>query len=459
MEEGTKISRKAYLFLHFSKQQNMSELTAEQVDIARKHDLSQNLFDFMDRHLMYPILENLVNIYDSSKIDELEFEILKDTYMTKLLKDIYLNLHPNETDLPEKYLARENEIINKLLPLNESTKKTLEILCSNEVQGNLKQDKLLNRQLILKFGIDDEKILELYEFGKLQFNRGDYVMSSDLLNNFKLLSTNESLILKAICGKFISDIISNDIKESKNEMNKLREIIDNRNYQGTTLEQLKFRNWLIHNSLFLFFNEIELSNQFKNKETPSQLLQMNEIFISSSYLSSIEASCPWILRYLIASVLYTKDFKKLRDLIRAIEIENYEFNDPFTNLINSIFIKFNYNELKQVVKEIKVLIETDFFIKNVNKELLLKNIYELVLKNILKIYKFLPLKNLNSFVGDDDDELILEIIKENENDLKFENGVLSLNVDVNDEYFQIYEKTKALSFKSTQFQNNAFGKE
>jgi translation initiation factor 3 subunit E len=437
----------------------MTELSAAQIEVARKYDLSGKFFDFLDRHLMYPVLDNLVTIYDAKKIDQLEFDVLKDTYMIKLLKDIYLNLHPNEKDLPEEYLEKEKEIKNKLVPLNESTKKTLDILCSKEVQENLKQDKISNRELIKSHGIDDSKIFELYEFGKLQYNRGDYVMASDLLNNFKLLSTDQELILNATCGKFVSDIMGGDIVEARNELTKLRDVTDNRNYQGSSLNQLKLRNWLIHNSLFIFFNEKELREQSSKNESSNQLLQLNEIFISSSYLSTIEASCPWILRYIIASVLYTKDYRRLKDLIRAVEIESYEFQDPFTLLIDSLFIKFNFNKLNEIYSNIKILIETDFFINHLNRDSLLKNILELILKNVLKIYKSLTIENFkNQFINDINEKPILDIIESN-NEFIYESGLISLNKESNDEYFQIYEKTKALSFKSTQFLNNAFGKD
>ncbi|KAG0678594.1 eukaryotic translation initiation factor 3 subunit E [Pichia californica] len=439
---------------------SQESLTESQIEIARKYDLSSKFFNFLDRHLIYPLLENLVTIYDVKEIDQMEYDILKDTYMIKLLKDIYLNLHPNEKDLPSEILNKENEIISKLVLLNDSTKKTLEILCSKEIQENLKQDKNLNKDLLKNNGIDDSKILELYEFGKLQYNRGDYVMASDLLNNFKLLSINQDLILNATCGKLVSDIMSNDWLEAKNELVKLREITDNRNYQGSTLEQLKLRNWSIHNSLFIFFNEKDLNEQFNNNEISNQLLQMNEIFISSSYLSAIEASCPWILRYIIASVLYTKDFRRLKDLIRAVEIETYEFEDPFTKLIDSLFIKFNLNELNLIFENIKILIETDYFINHLNSNQLIKNIIELILRNVLKIYKFLSIDNFKTnFINNINDDLIIEIINSN-NDINITNdNIISLKTDKTDNYFQVYEKTKALSFKSTQFLNNAFGKD
>ena len=435
-------------------------MDSKQIELARKFDLTNHFFDFVDRHLMYPLLDNLVTIYDVKEVDNLQFNVLKDTYMTKELKELYLSINPNEKDLPTEYLNRENDIINELVPLNESTKETLNILCSKEIQTNLKQNKIENRELIKTRGIDDDKILELYKFGKLQYNRGDYVMASDLLNNFKLLSINQDLILKATCGKFISDILSGDIEEAKNEMINLRDVIDNRNYQGSSIDQLKLRNWLIHNSLFIFFNENDLKKQSINGNINLQLLNMNEIFLSSSYISTIEASCPWILRYIISSVLYTKDFKRLKDIIKAVEIENYEYNDPFTNLIQNLFIDFKFNKLNEILNNIEILIEIDFFINHLSKDEFINNIIELIIRSVLKIYKKLSINQLFKFVESNlcDLNKLNEIInKSNELKINVENNIVSLNDDenINNPYFTVYEKTKALSFKSNQFLNNA----
>ena len=435
-------------------------MDSKQIELARKFDLTNHFFDFVDRHLMYPLLDNLVTIYDVKEVDNLQFNVLKDTYMTKELKELYLSINPNEKDLPTEYLNRENDIINELVPLNESTKETLNILCSKEIQSNLKQNKIENRELIKTRGIDDDKILELYKFGKLQYNRGDYVMASDLLNNFKLLSINQDLILKATCGKFISDILSGDMEEAKNEMINLRDVIDNRNYQGSSIDQLKLRNWLIHNSLFIFFNENDLKKQSINGNINLQLLNMNEIFLSSSYISTIEASCPWILRYIISSVLYTKDFKRLKDIIKAVEIENYEYNDPFTNLIQNLFIDFKFNKLNEILNNIEILIEIDFFINHLSKDEFINNIIELIIRSVLKIYKKLSINQLFKFVESNlcDLNKLNEIInKSNELKINVENNIVSLNDDenINNPYFTVYEKTKALSFKSNQFLNNA----
>ncbi|OXT10150.1 hypothetical protein B9K06_26570, partial [Bacillus sp. OG2] len=76
--------------------------------------------------------------------------------------------------------------------------------------------------LKIDFSIIDNSILAT------DMENHDYFVSkiSNLkfdFNNFKLLSINQDLILNATCGKLVSDIMSNDWLEAKNELVKLRE--------------------------------------------------------------------------------------------------------------------------------------------------------------------------------------------------------------------------------------------
>ncbi|ODQ60977.1 hypothetical protein WICANDRAFT_61537, partial [Wickerhamomyces anomalus NRRL Y-366-8] len=161
----------------------MSELGAAELEIARKYDLTKKVIPFLDRHLIYPILESLrsEDLYDDKAITQLTFDLFKETNMISFVKEQWKTLNPNAQvpkELEEKE-AKVDEIFNKL---NNETKETLDILNLPEVQDHLKQDKQFNREYLEKnHGITESKINALYEFGQFQYNRGDYVMASDLL--------------------------------------------------------------------------------------------------------------------------------------------------------------------------------------------------------------------------------------------------------------------------------------
>ncbi|GMG40106.1 unnamed protein product [Ambrosiozyma monospora] len=456
------------------------QLSTSEKQVAKKYDLTNKFIPFLDRPLVYPLIEHLEFVYDQNETDQWEYDLLKETYMIKFIKQKYSALNPQAKEYPVELLQKEKFVNEQLLKLDKETKKTLEILSSKEVQQSLKQDKSYNIDFLAKqYQIDDARIYQLYEFGKFQYNRGDYVMASDLMSNFRLLSIKPELNLSATWGKLSSDIITFNWVEALNEFNKLREIIDNRNFDGSTLDQLNKRTWLIHFSLYIFFglenpisgndedNDDEdgdssatnnNNNSNKNKNNAGGLDSLIDLFFSSSYMSTIQASCPWILRYLAVAILYNPTNKRLKDLVRAINVESYEFRDPFTELFEVLLINFEFEKLAGVLNEIKVLTKSDFFISQLDTGKLLRNVQSLILTTLGKVNSALDLKTLKTYLSFESQSELVEFLTEKkikvENDLVVFEKPKSANV-----YFQIYEKTKAFNFKNNQNLNNAFNKQ
>lgn len=408
-------------------------LSAEEIKVGQKYDLTGEFFPYVERQLLY-LLCDTYELINADQVNELKFELLKDTYLFQLIRESYLN-----KTIPDEVSKRELEVNNNLQRLVESTKEIINKLNLNK--GKFTQDKNANRQLLLSEGIKENQINELFELGKLQYNRGDYTVSSDLLSNFKSLSNNHELLLKATWGKLASDINNEEFDNANCEILKLNEIIENNLQTMKSVEQLKFRISLINYSLFVYFNMGNYGQLIDN-------------FMTTSNLTAIENGSPWIIRYLIVSIFMTMDFKKLKDLTKAVNVELYEYQDPFTELFEILFTTLKFNKLNEVLKNVKILIKTDYFISKIQSDILLKNISHLILTTILKIYSNLTIEKL------------FEIVKIDENFIKNDeqieidsiSGILSLKEKVNngDLYYQVYERTKALNYKSTQMTSNAF---
>ncbi|GME81297.1 unnamed protein product [Ambrosiozyma monospora] len=454
------------------------QLSTSEKQVAKKYDLTNKFIPFLDRPLVYPLIEHLEFVYDQNETDQWEYDLLKETYMIKFIKQKYSALNPQAKEYPAELLQKEKFVNEQLLKLDKETKKTLEILSSKEVQQNLKQDKSYNIDFLAKqYKIDDARIYQLYEFGKFQYNRGDYVMASDLMSNFRLLSIKPELNLSATWGKLSSDIITFNWLEALNEFNKLREIIDNRNFDGSTLDQLNKRTWLIHFSLYIFFGldnpiaandedneDAESANNNNNSSNKNNknggLDSLVDLFFSSSYMSTIQASCPWILRYLAVAILYNPSNKRLKDLVRAINIESYEFRDPFTELFEVLLINFEFEKLGSVLSEIKVLTKSDFFISQLDTVKLFKNVQSLILTTLGKVNSALSLKTLQNYLGSENQSELVEFLTEKKIKVDVEKDLVVFEKQKSGNvYFQIYEKTKAFNFKNNQNLNNAFNKQ
>lgn len=60
-------------------------------------------------------------------------------------------------------------------------------------------------------------------------------------------------------------------------------------------------------------------------------------------------TCPHILRYLAASVIYKR--ANVDDIIRIIEQEKYQYCDPVTQFLEALYINVDFEEAEEKLKE------------------------------------------------------------------------------------------------------------
>lgn len=438
----------------------MSELTATELATARQYDLVQKMVPFFDRHLVYPIIEAQGDLYDDTTITKLTFELFKDTNMTNFLETQWKALDGGA--LPQEIVVRKQENEKEATRLAAETKKILDVLSKEEVQQRLGQDKQMNREYLkASFAIENKDVQQLYEYGQFQYNSGDYVMASDLLSNFRALSTDNDKLLNATWGKLASEIIGAHWDSALKELTKLREIVDSRSF-GEPLVQLHHRTWIIHWSLFPFYN------------TENGLEQLLDLFFSSSYMSTIQAACPWVLRYLVAAVVSSESStknnlsnpnfqKRLKDLIRVVDQEQYEYNDPLTDFIKALYTDFDFEHAKNKLDEALVILKTDFFLSNIS-ETFIKNSRHLIAEVYCRVHQKIDLNDFSKSLNlsrEEGEKWIANLIKETKMDAKINEaeGSVILNHPHNSVYQQVIEKTKGLSFKANQILATALQKQ
>lgn len=147
------------------------------------------------------------------------------------------------------------------------------------------------------------------------------------------------------------------------EISKLKESIETRLFNNP-LAQLHHRTWLIHWTLFPFFNHDPARDT------------LTELLFSPAYINTIQTSCPWILRYLAAAVITNRarpgakqnlSFggtyqKQLKDLVRIVRQEQYEYNDPVTGFVKALYVDFDFEEAQRRLREADEILRADFFL-------------------------------------------------------------------------------------------------
>jgi len=335
-------------------------------DVAKQHNLLPHLLPNLDRHLVFPLLnfieEETPEDEDTSEVTQLKYNLLRQTNMSDFVGDLYAQLN-NMSERPAEFTKKREEVLEKRVVFEEETEKIQNLLADADVVGNLRSDKESNmRYLQENHGVTKEMVEQLYDFGQFQYSCGDYNSAAELLYQYRILSTDNDKVNAATWGKLASDILTTNWESAMEEVTKLKESIDTRLFNNP-LAQLQHRTWLIHWSLFPFFNY----------EPAREVL--TELFFSPTYINTIQTYCPWILRYLAAAVItnrnrpgnksnftYGNYQKQLKDLVRIVRQEQYEYSDPVTAFVKALHVDFDFEEAQKRLSEADDILRSDFFL-------------------------------------------------------------------------------------------------
>ncbi|ANB15353.1 eukaryotic translation initiation factor 3 subunit 6 [Sugiyamaella lignohabitans] len=439
-------------------------LTPEGLAIAVKYDLTEKLMPHLDRHLIFPLLESLSSkeLYDEHTLLQLKYDLLKDASMVDYTISLWKELHDGSENVPEELIQQKDDVLKQLETYEKSTSRVLEVFEDPEARANLKQDKVANLQFLeSKYQITGDMINDLYKYGQLQYNCGKYHAASDLLYHVRILTTDSNLITSATWGKFAADILTLQWEAVAEELQKLRDIVDQRSF-ADPLTQLHHRTWIIHWSLFPFFN-IE-----NGKES------LCDLFFSSAYINTIQASCPWILRYLTAAVVAMNKGpsgghhgniifqKRLKDLIRVVGQEKYEYQDPLTEFIRALYIDYDFEEAQAKLSEAEIILNNDFFLAD-SAEAFLESARHLISELYCRIHQRIDVNQLSTRLNlstEQGEKWIANLIQGTKMDAKIDEseGLVIMNHPVANVYQQVIEKTKGLTFRSNQVLSQAVNK-
>ncbi|KAL6709474.1 eukaryotic translation initiation factor 3 subunit E [Coniothyrium glycines] len=424
---------------------------ADSANVAEQYSLLPKLMGNLDRHLLFPLL-NFSSDEDAEQTPEqkkLLLELLKPTNMTDFVGQLDQEVNGLD-DMPEEYKQKRDQVLQRRDQLEEQTSKITGLLEDESVVTNLRSDKVQNLAFLKEsHGVTLEEVNQLYEFGQFQYSCGSYANAADLLYRFRVLTTDGDKEREATWGKLACEILSVNWEAAMEEINKIKEIIDTRLFNNP-LAQLQHRTWLIHWSLFPLFNAEDQAS----RET------LTEMFFSPSYINTIQTNCPWILRYLAASVITGRNKarnsnqyqKQLKDLIRIVRQEGYEYSDPVTDFIKALYIDFDFEEAQKKLSETEVILKNDFFLL-AGADQFVDAARHLISESYCKIHQRIDIKDLSTRLGlsqDEGEKWIVNLIRDTRVDAKidYQAGTVVMNHPPQSVYQQVIERTKGGFFRT-----------
>ncbi|ORX53681.1 eukaryotic translation initiation factor 3, subunit 6 [Hesseltinella vesiculosa] len=410
--------------------------------MSTQYDVTMRMIPFLDRHLIYPLLSflELNEVYNVDDLLKAQYELVADTNMVDFIIESYKKI--NKTDqVPKELNEKREKVLAQLEDMQVKAQKVMSVLEQPEVVAALRQDNGQNLEDLKKsYNITEEMIDVLYEFGQLQYSCGRYGGAADMLYHFRVLSNDHGRCLSASWGKMAAEILEGNWDAALEEIQYLREIIDQKNFTAP-LQQLQQRTWLIHWSLFVFFNH------------PKGRDGIVDLFFAPAYLNTIQTTCPWILRYLATAVVVNRRRKtQMKELVKIIEQEGYEYRDPVTEFIEALFIKFDFEDAQKKLKECEYVLSHDFFLAATEEDFM-ENARQFISETYCRIHQKINIKEMCQTLNLDQEEgekWIVNLIRDTRVDAKidFEENTVVMNTPVTSVYQQVIERTKGLSFRS-----------
>lgn len=214
------------------------------------------------------------------------------------------------------------------------------------------------------------------------------------------------------------------------------------------LAQLQHRTWLIHWALFPFFNHDPARDN------------LIELFFSPAFINTIQTSCPWILRYLAAAVITNRNRnrntgqyqKQLKDLVRVVKQELYEYQDPITEFVAALCIDFDFEEAQRKLGEAEEVLKNDFFLV-ATAEAFVDSARHLISESYCKIHQRIDIKDLAQRLNlsqDEGEKWIVNLIRDTRVDAKidYKEGTVVMNHPPQSVYQQVIERTKGGFFRT-----------
>ncbi|KAJ2786213.1 eukaryotic translation initiation factor 3 subunit E [Coemansia javaensis] len=414
-------------------------------------DLTSRMISSLDRQLVFPLLEFLStkNVYKAEDALRAKVELLSNTGMVDYTGELYKQLHGVD-ELPAEFEVKRKEIIEKLVDSEEKTKHIREVIENPEVVGSLRQDKMQNMRILHdNYQCTPEMVLELYKYGQLQYSCGNYGGSADILLHFSILSTDPELTLSAMWGKLASEILLGNWEVAYEDMLKLKDTIDKTHF-ALPSEQLQQRVWLLHWSMFVFFNH------------PKGRDGIVDTFMLPQYISTIQNACPWILRYLTAAIVTNRRRRNMmQELVKIIEQVTYMYRDPVTEFIEALYVDFDFDRAAQKLEQCESVLDNDFFLTPAVDDFV-ENARFYFAEVYCRIHKHIDLVGLTKRLNmkqEEGEKWIVKLIRDTRMDAKvdFKANTIVMNPSYNPVYQQVIERTKALVFRS-QVLNGAIDK-
>lgn len=352
--------------------------------------------------------------------------------------------------VPDSLVKRRAEVVSRLKALEAQVKPITDFLSNEEAVNLLKQDKTQNMAFLQReYSIGSEQVDALYHFAKWNYECGNYSAAVEYLYHYRTLSTHPERTLSALWGKVAADVLLQDFDTAMDDLLKLKELLDVDTF-APVAKQLEQKSWLMHWALFVFFNHENGMNA------------LIDLFMQDRYLVAIQLTSQHLLRYLSVAVVVNRRRRNvLKDLVRIIAQECYEYSDPVTDFLRCLFVDYDFDGAQEQLAKCEMLLETDFFLVAA-KDAFMEAARQFLFETYCRIHEAIDISSLAKRLGMDEaatEKWIVNLISNARLNAKIDSkaGTVVMQTQSLSSYEQLLERSRGLSLRTFSLANTVVG--
>lgn len=472
-------------------------------------DLTSNISPYLDRHMMFPLLEFMDGLikegkigYSSKDVAAARLALLKPTHMVDYAIDIHKSLEGGA--VPKEMEEKKATTLKTLEELQNGCKALHELNSNAEEKSKLLSAGKWNVPALGDHNITPEVVETYRQHAKFKFECGDYKGSRDMLEvyislfskaptptnssedeellayanynskssqskekeetgdpNIYYLTTINDSILQTLWGKLACEVLVEDWEAASVAVDAVKASIESMvsSNQISPLKALSQRTWLLHWALFVYWNN----------SAKGGLEQLVELFHTERYKQAITTNAPHLSRYLTAAVLLCKrrltkkagssssDARRvMKNLINVMQ--DCEHTDPIVEFVNCLCVKFDFESAQIKLAECENVLAADFFLCQ-QTALFMEEARVFVFENYCRIHNKIDLSALGTKLAMNQEEAerwIVDLIRNADLDAKIDSkeGCVVMGGSVQSVYEQVMERTRDLNVRSSALTQN-----
>lgn len=275
---------------------------------------------------------------------------------------------------------------------------------------------------------------------------------------YYLKDVKDENMLNVLWGRLACEILVEDWPAASVAVGAVRAAMESMVTRGdmSPLQALQQRTWLLHWSLFVYWND------------DGGLEDLVDIFHSERYKQAITTNAPHLVRYLTAAVLLCKrrvtkkaaagsnaEARRLyKNLITVLQ--DVEYTDPIVEFVKSLTVKFDFETAQTKLTECEAVLKADFFLCQ-QTDLFMEEARVFVFENYCRIHNKIDLKAVAeklAMTPEQAEKWIVDLIRNADLDAKIDGGAVVMGVSTQTVYEQVMDRTRDLNVRSATLAQN-----